>query len=323
MPRLDVFLHNSGFFRSRQRARVAILDGCITVNSKSVTKPGTPVTDSDKIDVVPMTGEPYRCHADVTPKTGEAPQCHTDRSGYDCGTGGHNSDSSSSSSSSSSSNDSSVTIGSRSDVGTGGCSHMREYVSRGGLKLEHALTHFNIDVTGMVAVDIGASTGGFTDCMLSFGAKKVYSVDVGHGQMDPGLAGNENVVLMEGINAKLLKPGEIADGKVDIGVIDVSFISLTKVLLPVSAQLKENADIICLVKPQFEVGRTNIGKKGIVKDNSQRISALEKIKSFAVTINLIPVADTISPITGGDGNVEFLLHLRKVASQRPGSTDFL
>ena len=185
------------------------------------------------------------------------------------------------------------------------------YVSRGGIKLEHALKTFGIDVGGKTAIDIGASTGGFTHCLLSFGAKKVYAVDVGHGQMDKTLAADERVVLIEGVNARNLKPGEIAGGLVDLAVIDVSFISVKMVLLPAAAQLSGGADMICLVKPQFEVGRgKGIGKGGIVKDPLARSKALESVKAYALDNGLVPVAETESPIAGGDGNMEFLIHLR-------------
>jgi len=193
-----------------------------------------------------------------------------------------------------------------------------DYVSRGGIKLEHALKTFRIGVRDKTAIDIGASTGGFSDCLLSFGAKKIYAIDVGHGQMDESIAANEKVILMEGVNAKYLTPGEIARGNIDLAVIDVSFISLKKVLVPVAAQLAIGADIVCLVKPQFEIGHGGgkhgggIAKNGVVKSRDAQLKALESVKAYASENGLVQIAETESPIAGGDGNKEFFLHLKKV-----------
>lgn len=188
------------------------------------------------------------------------------------------------------------------------------YVSRGGLKLEKAMNHFDITLEGRVCMDVGASTGGFTDCMLQNGAVKVYSVDVGHGQLDWKLRNDERVVCMEKTNIRYVLPEDI-DTLVDFASIDVSFISLTKVLLPVRNLLNENGQIVCLIKPQFEAGREKVGKKGVVRDAAVHREVIEKVIAYAKEQYLAPLALEFSPIKGPEGNIEYLLHLQKRPEQ--------
>ena len=183
------------------------------------------------------------------------------------------------------------------------------YVSRGGLKLEKALSLFPVVLDGKVAMDIGASTGGFTDCMLKHGAKKVYAVDVGYGQLDWRLRTDSRVVNMERTNIRYLKPEDI-DSPVDFISIDVAFISLTKVLPAAIALLQHNGEIISLIKPQFEAGRENVGKNGIVRDANIHETVIKDIISFVYDIDLMPVGLTYSPIKGPKGNIEYLLYLK-------------
>ncbi len=180
------------------------------------------------------------------------------------------------------------------------------YVSRGGIKLEAALDEFKVHVRDKVALDIGVSTGGFTDCLLKHRAKKVYAVDVGYGQLDWKLRQDPKVVVMERINARYLKPEDIGE-LVDVATIDVSFISLTKVILPVSKILKQKGVLIALVKPQFEVGRGKVGKGGIVRDESKHREVINKITNFLEELNFDVVGVIPSPILGADGNKEFLV----------------
>ncbi len=185
-----------------------------------------------------------------------------------------------------------------------------KYVSRGGLKLEKAMTHFDISLEGKVCMDVGASTGGFTDCMLQNGAVKVYCVDVGHGQLDWRLRQDERVVVMEKTNIKFVTPEDI-DEVIDFASIDVSFISLTKVLLPVRNLLKDGGEIAALIKPQFEAGREKVGKKGVVREKSVHMEVIENVTEFAKNNGFIPLNLEFSPIKGPEGNIEYLLHLRK------------
>jgi 23S rRNA (cytidine1920-2'-O)/16S rRNA (cytidine1409-2'-O)-methyltransferase len=182
------------------------------------------------------------------------------------------------------------------------------FVSRGGLKLAHALSTFGIDARGAVAVDVGASTGGFTDCLLQAGAARVYCVDVGHGQLDWKVASDPRVVVIDRTNIRLMPPERLPE-RCDLAVIDVSFISLRLVLPRLPPLLKPRAPVVALVKPQFEVGRENVGKGGIVRDEAARRQALADVAAAARDLGFSVVADTCSPITGGHGNVEFLLHL--------------
>ena len=182
------------------------------------------------------------------------------------------------------------------------------YVGRGGLKLAHALDTFGIAVAGREALDIGASTGGFTDVLLQRGAARVVALDVGHGQLDWTLRNDPRVVSIERCNARYLTPAHVP-GPVDIVCIDVSFISLRQILPVIPPLLRPGADVVALVKPQFEAGRAEV-RNGIIRDGAIHARVLEEIRAAATAVGLKPVAATPSPITGQKGNVEFLLHLR-------------
>ena len=184
-----------------------------------------------------------------------------------------------------------------------------KYVSRGGLKLEKAMTHFGVTLEGQICMDVGASTGGFTDCMLQNGAVKVYSVDVGHGQLAWKLRNDERVVCMEKTNIRYVTPEEIPD-RIQFVSIDVSFISLTKVLGPVKALMEPDGEVVCLIKPQFEAGREKVGKKGVVREKSVHLEVIEMVASFAGSIGFEALHLEFSPIKGPEGNIEYLLHLR-------------
>ena len=184
-----------------------------------------------------------------------------------------------------------------------------KYVSRGGLKLEKALKVFPVSLEGLVCMDIGASTGGFTDCMLQNGAKKVYAVDVGYGQFAYKLRQDERVVCMEKTNIRFVTPEDIAEG-LEFASIDVSFISLTKVLPPVKQLLLEDADMICLIKPQFEAGREKVGKKGVVRDPAVHREVVERIAAFAKEAGFSVKGLDYSPVKGPEGNIEYLLWIR-------------
>lgn len=184
------------------------------------------------------------------------------------------------------------------------------YVSRGGLKLEKAMNEFGLKLNDYVCMDVGSSTGGFTDCMLQNGATKVYAVDVGHGQLDWKLRNDERVVCMEKTNIRYVTPEDI-DDVLDFASIDVSFISLTKVLLPVKELLKEDGHIVCLIKPQFEAGREKVGKKGVVRDKKVHEEVIDLVKSYAESIELFPLKLDFSPVKGPEGNIEYLLYLTK------------
>jgi 23S rRNA (cytidine1920-2'-O)/16S rRNA (cytidine1409-2'-O)-methyltransferase len=189
------------------------------------------------------------------------------------------------------------------------------YVSQGGLKLERALHVFQIDVADKVCLDVGASTGGFTDCLLQHGAKRVYAVDVGKGQLDWKLRADLRVVVLEGLNARYLKPEQIGE-PVDIATVDVSFISLKLILPPLKEIVKPKGDLICLVKPQFEAGREHVTRGGVVKDSSVHQRVLEELASFVQTqLELSVVNATHSPIKGPAGNIEFLMHIRNEPGQ--------
>ena len=185
-----------------------------------------------------------------------------------------------------------------------------KYVSRGGLKLEKAMTHFDIELNDKVCMDIGASTGGFTDCMLQNGGVKVYSIDVGYGQLDWKLRNDPRVICMEKTNIRYVVPEDIQE-RPAFSSIDVSFISLTKVLLPVRNLLTEDGEIVCLIKPQFEAGREKVGKKGVVRDPAVHEEVIEKVRDYAMSIALEPCHLSFSPIKGPEGNIEYLLHLKK------------
>jgi 23S rRNA (cytidine1920-2'-O)/16S rRNA (cytidine1409-2'-O)-methyltransferase len=183
------------------------------------------------------------------------------------------------------------------------------YVGRGGLKLAHALDAFAVRVEGREALDIGASTGGFTDVLLKRGASRVVALDVGHGQLDWRIRNDARVVVIEGLNARFLSIQDLP-GPVDLVVIDVSFISLTQILPRVPPVLREGADVVALVKPQFEAGRDEVGRKGIVRDPDVQARAIERVTDAAAGIGLARIRMSPSPITGAEGNQEFLLHLR-------------
>ena len=192
-----------------------------------------------------------------------------------------------------------------------------KYVSRGGLKLEKAMETFPITLEGCVCMDIGASTGGFTDCMLQSGAVKVYSVDVGHGQLAWKLRNDDRVTVMERTNARNLCP-EMIDGQLlDFASMDVSFISIKTVLPAVATCLKEGAQLAVLVKPQFEAKREQVGKGGIVRDPQVHREVLENVIAAMPQIGLAPWGLTVSPIKGVGGNTEFLLHLIKTDHANP------
>lgn len=184
-----------------------------------------------------------------------------------------------------------------------------KFVGRGGLKLEGALDHFAIDVTGRLGLDIGASTGGFTDCLLQRGAERVYAVDVGHGQIDWKIRNDPRVVVREGLNARNLCQTDVPE-PVGIGVADVSFISLTLILPPAFALLSPSADMVVLIKPQFELSPEKIGKGGVVRDPAAHAEAVAKIRAHVEALGRRWMGVMESPIRGREGNVEYLAHLR-------------
>jgi 23S rRNA (cytidine1920-2'-O)/16S rRNA (cytidine1409-2'-O)-methyltransferase len=199
-------------------------------------------------------------------------------------------------------------------VGADAAVNVRElprYVSRGGLKLEKAMQSFSLDLQGRVALDVGASTGGFTDCMLQSGAKLVYSVDVGYGQLDWRLRQDSRVVSMERTNIRYLAPDAMPE-KPDFATVDVSFISLTLVL-PVLKRLGVQ-EVVALVKPQFEVGKGRVGKKGVVRDKSDHLEVLEKVAKAADAQGYHLLAVDYSPVRGPEGNIEYLVHLSSEAA---------
>ena len=194
-----------------------------------------------------------------------------------------------------------------------------KYVSRGGLKLEKAMKNFDIVLKDKVCMDVGASTGGFTDCMLQNGAVKVYSVDVGHGQLDWKLRNDERVVCMERTNMRYMTEDDI-DEKASFVSIDVSFISLTKILPAVYRILNTGGEVVALIKPQFEAGREKVGKKGVVRDPKVHEEVIEKICDFASTNGFELLHLDYSPIKGPEGNIEYLLHMRKTETMENGHT---
>ena len=188
------------------------------------------------------------------------------------------------------------------------------YVSRGGLKLEKAMNNFGVTLDGKVCMDVGASTGGFTDCMLQNGAVKVYSVDVGHGQLAWKLRNDERVVCMEKNNIRYVTPDDISD-VIEFASIDVSFISLTKVLPAVRELMTPDGEIVCLIKPQFEAGREKVGKKGVVRELSTHIEVVQMIVDYARANGFRTLHLSYSPIKGPEGNIEYLLHITKDESR--------
>ena len=185
-----------------------------------------------------------------------------------------------------------------------------KYVSRGGLKLEKAMENFDVTLEGKVCMDVGSSTGGFTDCMLQNGATKVYSVDVGQGQLAWKLRNDERVVCMEQTNFRYVTPEDIPDA-LDFASVDVSFISLTKILIPARNLLKTGGQMVCLIKPQFEAGREKVGKKGVVRDKAVHEEVIERIITFALENGFSVHHLEYSPIKGPEGNIEYLVHIEK------------
>ena len=186
-----------------------------------------------------------------------------------------------------------------------------KYVSRGGLKLEKAMAEFPIDLTGKICMDIGASTGGFTDCMLQNFAAKVYAVDVGYGQFAWKLRQDERVVCMEKTNIRYVTPEDI-DDVLDFASVDVSFISLSKVLPAAFLLLKDKGEMVCLIKPQFEAGREKVGKKGVVRDPKVHLEVIENVLGFATANGFSVLGLSYSPVKGPEGNIEYLVHIKKV-----------
>jgi 23S rRNA (cytidine1920-2'-O)/16S rRNA (cytidine1409-2'-O)-methyltransferase len=189
------------------------------------------------------------------------------------------------------------------------------YVSRGGLKLEKAVDCFGVELEGKICMDVGASTGGFTDCMLQNGAKKVYAVDVGHGQLDWKLRNDKRVVCMERTNIRYVTRDDVED-RIDFASIDVSFISLTKVLGPVKELLTESGRIVALIKPQFEAGREKVGKKGVVREKSTHLEVIQKVMDYGMELGFEILNLEYSPVKGPEGNIEYLIYL-----QKPGEKD--
>jgi 23S rRNA (cytidine1920-2'-O)/16S rRNA (cytidine1409-2'-O)-methyltransferase len=192
----------------------------------------------------------------------------------------------------------------------GGDDPTSRYVGRGGLKLEAALREFQLDINGFTCLDVGASTGGFTDCLLQHGAKRVVAVDVGHNQIDWRLRNDPRVEVREGVNARYLQPQDFAE-RFDLAVMDVSFISATKVLPAIVPLLIDGGAIVTLIKPQFEVGRGEVGSGGIVRDPEKRARVVEEVNSAATALGLEIVKVIESPIQGAEGNVEFLALYKK------------
>ena len=246
--RLDIYMAENGYAKSRTHAKELILKGLVKVNGKNAAKPSIDVSETDKISL----------SGDICP-----------------------------------------------------------YVSRGGLKLEGALKTFSVDVHGMTALDIGASTGGFTDVLLQNGAQKVYAVDSGHGQLDPRIASDPRVVSMEGFNARDLCSGDIGC-KVGIAVCDVSFISQTYIHAGAYDCLCDGGIYIGLVKPQFELTREALSKGGIVRSPADRYAASVRVYDSLVSNGFAVLGFDLSPICGGDGNIEYLIYAKK--SDVPGIT---
>lgn len=243
--RIDLYLHENGFAKSRSYAKMLIGEGYVKLNNITVTKASADVSEGDTVEV---TGKPF------------------------------------------------------------------EYVSRGGLKLEAAIKNFEIDVSGFRCVDIGASTGGFTDCLLKNGASCVVAVDIGHGQLDDALLNDGRVLNLEGVNARDLS-AEIIGGICDIAVSDISFISQTYVLPNICGVLTDAGIYVALIKPQFECGKSGLGKNGIVKDKKTRYGAVKRVTDFAWDNGLVVNGLIKSPIEGGDGNTEYLMFCTKKGAQ--------
>ena len=246
--RLDAFLVQKKYFESREKAKAAILAGCVKVNGFDARKPGTMVElDGTKVSISEQEGG---------------------------------------------------------------------FVSRGGKKLQKALEVFPIQPAGRIAVDVGASTGGFTDCLLKHHAKKVYAVDVGYGQLDWRLRQDERVVVMERTNARYLKREDFSEA-IELAVMDASFISLKLLLPAVFEILCESGETVALIKPQFEAGKEQVGKKGVVRDAKVHIQVIRKVTDFARTLGFSVAGLDFSPIKGPNGNIEYLLYLTKLSNEQP------
>lgn len=196
-----------------------------------------------------------------------------------------------------------------------------KYVSRGGLKLERAISSFGIALEGLTCMDIGASTGGFTDCMLQNGAKKVYSIDVGTNQLAKSLLEDSRVVSMENTNFRYLKPEDLQDVP-DFASVDVSFISLTKILEPAYLIIRDDAHMVCLIKPQFEAGRERLGKNGVVRDKKVHEAVISEVMEYAKATGFKILGLDYSPIKGPEGNIEYLLYLEKQGGGVPATYVF-
>ena len=186
--------------------------------------------------------------------------------------------------------------------------HTLPYVSRGGLKLEKAMKNFGVTLKDKVCMDVGASTGGFTDCMLQNGAVKVYSIDVGYGQLDWKIRSDPRVVVMERTNIRYVTPEQLGE-PLDLSVVDVSFISLKLVLPVIKTLLKPTGQVLCLIKPQFEAGKEKVGKKGVVREKSTHKEVLDNFVALADELQFKILGLTFSPVKGPEGNIEFLAHL--------------
>ncbi len=251
--RLDVWLTERGWAKSRAAAQRLILAGCVLVNGRLVDKPATPIPEEAQIELK----EPPR------------------------------------------------------------------YVSQGGLKLAKALREFEIDVQGKICLDVGASTGGFTDCLLQHGAVRVYAVDVGKGQLEWKLRNDPRVIVLEGINARYLRPEQIGE-RVDLVTIDVSFISVKKILPALLPITRPGGDLIVLVKPQFEAGREKIQRGGVVKDPQVHRQVLEELSAFITQeLKLLLMGATYSPVQGPAGNIEFFLHVKNEENGATPTIDWL
>lgn len=241
--RIDIFLAEKGFVKSRTEAKELLKSGAVTVNGEAITKPAFRIDGLEEGVVV-------------------------DRS-------------------------------------------LIKYVSRGGLKLDGALCAFELSPMDKLCIDVGASSGGFTDCLLQHGAKHVIAVDSGSDQLVKSIRQDKRVTVMERFNARYMKTAHFPY-RPNFAVMDVSFISATMIFEPLYNVLEKGADFVCLVKPQFEVGRSALGKGGIVKDEKARNKALSSVVSFAKNVGFEALGAMVSPITGGDGNIEFLVHFKKV-----------
>ena len=197
--------------------------------------------------------------------------------------------------------------------------HTLPYVSRGGLKLEKAIANFDVSVKDKVCTDVGSSTGGFTDCMLQNGAKKVFAIDVGRGQLDWKLRNDPRVICMEKTNIRYVTPEDLGE-EIDFSSIDVSFISLTKVLEPIRNYLAKDGEIVALIKPQFEAGREKVGKKGVVRDPKVHEEVIHKVIDFALKNGFSVHNLSYSPIKGPEGNIEYLVYIEKNSESKKEET---